>query len=410
MSDPVSLRVLADFLCARRAEITSQWIEQVRAERKIPSADEIPRAQLMDHLPALFDHLADELRGAGREVQAAASHDARAHGEHRWLQQYRLEELLREVSVLRSVFMRHLLAFQAEHPDFIQEVEWQANQIVHSYFDSLATESSSCFVARQQEELHEANRSLDEANLKLQNFNARLVEQDERRLRMLRTISHEVRNHLNAISFVVGILAIEDDPVVCHEHLEMLSRNLVEITGLVDELLDFATLLSGGERAELEVCDPGELYNDVAISLPEMARVKGLAFAGFNDPGIGPVISDCRKLRRIVLNLSLNAIKYTVQGEIRVDFRSGAGDTWHIEVSDTGPGIPAAECQRIFQEFHRVPATTGGQPGAGLGLAITLQLVKLLSGRIEVFSEVGRGTRFCVTLPRAPLKPPIAVL
>ena len=403
MSDRISLRVLAEFLCARRELITSQWVERVRAERKIDASDGLPREELMDHLPKLFDNLTDQLRQADPEVHASeASRNAQAHGDHRWEQQYRLDELLREISILRLVFMRHLVEFQREYPAFVQETEWLALRIIHQYFDRLAMDSTSQFVGRQQETLHIANQALAEANEKMEAFNDQLLFQDERRLQTLRTISHEVRNHLNAISVVVNILAKEPNPAVCHEYLEMLSRNLMDISALTNQLLDFAGLLSGGERLNLELCDPVPLFDELVLFFHEMAHGKGIAFTGVFDPDIGQVMTDRHKLHRIAMNLVSNAIKYTPAGEVTLAFRRRNASEWAIEVRDTGPGIPKEERVRIFQEFHRVPATTGGQPGAGLGLAISQQLVHLLGGEIEVDSEVGKGTTFRVILPREP--------
>lgn len=393
--------MLAEFFCDRRELITSQWIERVRQERKIPSSDDIPREELMDHLPNMFDHLTDQLRAADPQKDGEkAARDAQKHGAHRWEQQYRLDELLREISVLRLVFMRHLVDFQTAHPAFVKETEWEAQRIIHSYFDSMATGSTTQFVARQQEQLQAAIQSLAAANAKVEEFNDRLLDQDERRLLTLRTISHEVRNHLNAITMVVTILAKEANPALCHEYLETLSRNLLDITSLTNELLDFAGLLSGAERAEFERCDPALVYDELILFFNEMARTKGLTFSSTIAPDIGEIVTDRHKLQRVTMNLLSNAIKYTTAGEVGIAFLPGTDGNWAIEVSDTGPGVPPDECERIFEEFHRVPATTGGQPGAGLGLAITQRLVQLLGGRIEVESEVGRGTRFRVILPR----------
>ncbi|MDB6149603.1 MAG: histidine kinase [Chthoniobacter sp.] len=401
MSDHLSHQALAAFFCERREQITSEWLERVREERSIPASNSLPREELMDHLPNLFDHLTDQLRAGSPTIQQrAAARDAQAHGEHRWQQNYRLDELLREVAVLRRVFMRHLVTFQCAHPEFVGETEWSANRIVHGFFDGLLIDSTTEFVARQKQELFDANASLEAANTQIRQFNERLIEVDERRLHMLRTISHEVRNHLNAITFVVQVLASEANPSTAHEYYEMLSRNLVEISALMNQLLDFATLLSGGERVEWERCNPSHLYNELALALPEMARNKGLAFGGTNDPTIGEIFTDRNKLRRIVMNLAMNAIKYTRDGEVRLNFLPGVDGCWVLEVTDTGPGIPQEERQNIFEEFHRVAATTGGQPGVGLGLAITKQLIELLRGRIEVHAPEGGGTVFRVLLPR----------
>jgi len=403
MTQPISLTVLAEYFCDRREQITNEWIEQVRANRNIEGADNLPREELMDHLPTLFDNLTDQLRTSDPAVkEAKAARAAQAHGEHRWEQRYRLDELLREISVLRLVFLRHLVTFQAKHPSFVQETEWRASRIIHSYFDGLAIDSTTQFVARQQEEVQAANRSLAETTAMMEQFNEQLVKQDSRRLQTLRTISHEVRNHLNAITVVVTILAKEPNPAVCHEYLEMLSRNLLEISALMNQLLDFAALLSGGERIEWERIDPGQLYDELVLLLHEMARNKGLSFIGTIDASIGDVVSDRHKLRRIVMNLMTNAIKYTPAGEVSLSFLPGAAGHWIIEVNDTGPGIALEEQSRIFDEFHRVASTTGGQPGAGLGLAITQQLVKLLGGSIDLTSEVGQGTTFRIKLPTKP--------
>jgi signal transduction histidine kinase len=403
MSESISLVVLAEYFCDRREQITNEWIERVRANRKIDASENLPREELMDHLPRLFDNLTDQLRRSDpSEKEDDARRAAHAHGEHRWQQHYRLDELLREISVLRLVFMRHLVSFQAEHPTFVQETEWRAARIVHSYFDRLAIDSTVEFVARQQEDLAAANRLLAENTAMMEEFNERLVKQDARRLQMLRTISHEVRNHLNAITVVVTILAKEPNPAVCHEYLEMLSRNLIEISALMNQLLDFAALLSGGERLEWERIDPGELYDELVLLLHEMARNKGLSFIGTIDAGIGDIVGDRPKLRRIVMNLMTNAIKYTPSGEVSLAFLPARAGFWAIEVTDTGPGIPVEEQAHIFEEFHRVPTTTAGQPGAGLGLAITQQLVKLMGGTIELSSQSGKGTKFRIELPTKP--------
>ncbi len=403
MTASVSLTLLADFFCERREQITSEWIDRVREEREITAADVLPKHELMDHLPNLFDHLTDQLRAGDRAVQAEdAARDAQAHGEHRWHQNYALDELLREAAVLRKVFMRHLFTFQTEHPSFVQEAEWRAHRIIHSFFDTVLIDSTTQFVARQHEELRTANHSLQQATLRVQQFNERLLEQDDRRLQMLRTISHEVRNHLNAVSVVVMILGKEENPATCHEYIEMLSRNVIEITGLVNQLLDFAALLSGGERAELERIDAAPLFNELVLFLTEMAHGKGLAFQSRIDSDLGEIVTDRLKVHRIAMNLTTNAIKYTSQGEVCLSFVAAGADEWAIEVRDTGPGIPPQDRERIFEEFHRVASTAAGHPGSGLGLAITQQLVQLLGGRIELESEVGKGTQFRVVLPRKP--------
>jgi len=109
------------------------------------------------------------------------------------------------------------------------------------------------------------------------------------------------------------------------------------------------------------------------------------------------VVSDRLQVKQSSGNLVTNAIKYTKAGSVTLSMRA-AGPAWQIIVEDTGVGIRAEDLKRVFTEFERVGFTAEIR-GTGLGLAITQSLVELLHGRIEVESEVGKGSRFQVTLP-----------
>jgi hypothetical protein len=142
-----------------------------------------------------------------------------------------------------------------------------------------------------------------------------------------------------------------------------------------------------------------DLYRDVAVVLRKMADSKGLRFSGTVEAGLATVTSDRLKLRQIVLNLGTNAVKYTQSGAVSLCFARHDVECWMVEVCDTGPGIPRHGRNRMFEEFQRLPETSAGQQGAGLGLAIVGRLVQLLNGRIKLESEVGSGTCFQVILP-----------
>ena len=245
------------------------------------------------------------------------------------------------------------------------ECEWNALNVIHRFCDVLVMDSSTQFVARQQADLQGVNDALAETTARLQKANAELVQRDARRLRMLRTVTHEVRNHLNAVSVVVMLLDEETAAEDRRLHLEMLSRNLNEITSLMKQLLDFAALLSDGERLELDHFDPADLHHELALFLQEISHRKGLSFRGSVDGALDKVFSDRSKLHRIAMNLAMNAVKYTGTGEVHLCFRAHQDEHWVIEVRDTGPGIPAAEQESIFQEFHRVAATSGSESGQG---------------------------------------------
>src|SRR3712207_4761874 len=99
MSPDASLKELADFLCARREEITRRWTDAVRTDPAIPTSTKLPHEQLVDHLPYVFDDLAETLAGPIAPRAGSAEH-AQAHGEHRWWQGFQFTELLREMNIL----------------------------------------------------------------------------------------------------------------------------------------------------------------------------------------------------------------------------------------------------------------------------------------------------------------------
>jgi signal transduction histidine kinase len=226
-----------------------------------------------------------------------------------------------------------------------------------------------------------------------------LREQDARRLRTLRTVAHEVGNHLNAIALVSACLVHSPDLNTHREDLDVLGSNIRDINALMNQLLDFANLISGGEKLEAERVNLGAVYHDIAFMLEKMAEAKGLHFTGTMGDGLENVVSDSGKLRRIALNLGTNAVKYTPSGNVSLQFLPRGDDSWMMEVCDSGPGIPADEREHIFEEFTRLSSTSAGEPGAGLGLGIVRQLVELVKARLEFESQVGQGTCFRVILP-----------
>ncbi|HEY4257607.1 MAG TPA: HAMP domain-containing sensor histidine kinase [Candidatus Udaeobacter sp.] len=223
---------------------------------------------------------------------------------------------------------------------------------------------------------------------------AELQARDSRRLRMLRTVAHEVRNHANAISLVAV------DLNQSREDVAVIASSVRDINILMDQLLEFANLLFAGEKKlTTESLSLADLHHDIAVVLRKMADAKGLRFYGAVQKGLMTVASDRLKLRQIALNLGTNAVKYTQSGAVSLCFARHDAACWMLEVHDTGPGIPRHGRDKMFEEFQRLPETSANQPGAGLGLAIVRHLVQLLNGRIELESEVGSGTCFRVVLP-----------
>ena len=186
------------------------------------------------------------------------------------------------------------------------------------------------------------------------------------------------------------------------ENLEEVLRNAERLLGLIDSLLDFAKIEAGRSEVQPELVRIDELMQSVVTLVEPMLDKNRVELVCELPEKIAPLHTDPNKLRQILLNLLGNAVKFTDQGKIRITACQANG-TFKLAVADTGIGIDKADMDRIFDEFDRGRlAHGGGYSGTGLGLAIVKRLVDILGGSIAVESEVGKGSRFTVTLPVTP--------
>ena len=174
---------------------------------------------------------------------------------------------------------------------------------------------------------------------------------------------------------------------------------------LINDLLDLAKIDAGKTEINLQPVRSADLFEEVAEALRLTAERKGLSLK--LDYGRAPVefVSDPRLLRQILFNLSSNAIKFTDRGDVVLGIalrQQADASELVMSVSDTGIGIAQDDQQHLFEAFTRLGNAAGDQrEGTGLGLHLTQKLVALLGGRIELDSELGKGSEFRVVLPEA---------
>lgn len=145
-ADSVNAR-LADFICGRKEEMIRAWIGRVKADAAIPS-DTLTTNQLRNHLPRLFNDLADILRQYGSDDTARRTErDAEKHGLERWEQGFSLPDLLREILHLRAVFIYHLRVFEEMHPDFGTAARLFAHSTAHQFLDQMAIDATEQFLS-----------------------------------------------------------------------------------------------------------------------------------------------------------------------------------------------------------------------------------------------------------------------
>jgi heavy metal sensor kinase len=244
----------------------------------------------------------------------------------------------------------------------------------------------------------------DEFGLLASIFNetlGRLQDSFERLRRFTADASHELRTPLTAMRSV-GEVALHDslEPAAYRDVIGSMLEEVERLTALVESLLTLTRMDSRRIQLAREVVDLGAIAVNATEHLRVLAEEKEQTLRVEADGAI-EVECDPALLRQGVVNLVDNAIKYTQdKGHIRVAVTRRPSGEAAIEVEDDGPGIAAIHQQRIFERFYRVdPGRSRSDGGLGLGLAIARSTIEANGGRIEVESEVGRGTIFRVVLP-----------
>lgn len=394
-SDAHDLTLLADHLASRKSHLMKTWISSMRAHPSISSTDSMTRQQLADHLPLLFENLVARLRTAKLSNIGEPGPEARKHGGHRWRQGYRIEELFNETRLLRSIVTQHLfLTFGDRHPDFSREEENFAKEVIQDFFDRLVAQSVEQYVDEQQ-------RQIREFTLELEKHNQHLTEANQSRIELMRSVSHELRNSLEAQRVILAVVGKGNVRVEGDDLLEIAQRNLNEMGFLLNQLLDYSALVAGQDTGEQKQFSAREFFDELVSTWSVSMREAGVKFESKFDANLDVLTSDRQKLGQIARNLLSNAVKFQPKGrpgKAGLMFTRIDDERWRLSVWDEGIGIADQDISRLFKEFSRI-SPQEGVGGSGLGLAITRQLVELLGGRIDVTSKVGEGTRFDVNLP-----------
>lgn len=219
--------------------------------------------------------------------------------------------------------------------------------------------------------------------------------------RFLANVSHEIRSPLNAIYGYAQL--VERGADVDPQHAARVIRRSAEhLTNLVEGLLDLASVEQGVVRVDSGVVRAAALVQQVAEMFAPLAAQKELAFHCLIPDRLPEFVRmDERRVRQVLINLLSNAVKFTASGSITLAFRWSA-EMATFEVRDTGPGIPEDRREAIFSPYVRADehgmGMAEGKEGAGLGLAITSAIVRMLGGDLRLESAPGRGSTFSIVM------------
>jgi len=221
--------------------------------------------------------------------------------------------------------------------------------------------------------------------------------------RFLATMGHEVRTPMSGVMGMTELLLGTPLSAPQRRYAESIQQAGQHLLRLVDDALDLARIEADKLTLIIAPFAARALLEQVRLLLQPLAERKGLEFA-FSVTAAVPdwLAGDADRIRQIVLNLANNAIKFTERGSVTLHV-GWANDELRLVVTDTGPGLNAEQCQRIFARFEQAEGarTASRYGGSGLGLAICQELAAAMGGTIRVRSHPGQGARFEVCLPLA---------
>jgi signal transduction histidine kinase len=258
-------------------------------------------------------------------------------------------------------------------------------------------------VALLQAELAETNQGVLALYAELDDNAVELREAVDLKSRFLSYMSHEFRTPLASIMSIADILLVGmDGPLTAEQQkqIKFVQGSVRELTEMVDDLLDLAKVEAGRISISPEWFEMVDLFSALRGMFRPVVASSSVSLIFEEPQGVPALFTDDKKLSQILRNFISNALKFTVQGEVRVTARFIETDMIEFAVKDTGIGIAKEHLPALFSDFVQLDTRIQKRlRGTGLGLSLAKKFSELLGGRVAVESEIGRGSRFSVTIP-----------
>jgi signal transduction histidine kinase len=433
MTEPLiaeQLNALGRHLRAERDSILKNWRLVAEWDPLQSTARALTRAQFNDHIPPLLDAFEIKLgapQGSGREAKAddASRTEELKHGLQRWQQGYKLGELMQEWGYLQRCISNEIGSFARTQPEFRIEALHTAHSALIDMISEGIKRSVGEYSRLQQAEAAGHVRDLKQAL-------GDISEIERHRSVLIHQAVHDLRGNVQSVRTAADVLGESDmgenDRVAMAKQIQ---KEVEVVGGMLGELMMLARLEAGQEKRRVVPCDAAKVLAELSNSNMPVAAARSL-YLKTEGPVSLPVESDPGKLRRLVQNLLLNAIKYTNRGGVTVSWGEEK-ESWWVSVKDTGPGMlagPSAPITGALKEATAIARETeiagsdspqvlplaAGDPktspqaqnrssGEGIGLSIVKRLCELLDASVEFASSSEAGSTFRVRFPRSYLTP-----
>jgi signal transduction histidine kinase len=258
-------------------------------------------------------------------------------------------------------------------------------------------------LASLQTELAETNKGVVALYAELDQNAVELREAADLKSRFLSYMSHEFRTPLASITSVTDILIIGmDGPLTAEQQrqLRFVQGSVRELTEMVDDLLDLAKVEAGRISISPEWFEMVDLFSALRGMFRPIVGTSSVSLIFEEPENVSRIYTDDKKLAQILRNFISNALKFTAEGEVRVSARLGGDGMIEFAVSDTGIGIDKEHLPALFADFVQIDTRIQKRlRGTGLGLSLARKFAELLGGRVAVQSQLGKGSRFSVSIP-----------
>ena len=361
---------LARALRASIHAVTHRWVDVVT--ESLPSADQLTFGQVRDDMPHVLEQVAKALESDQPFATRKLERITLLHGETRFHQNFRLEELMTEHSILRPIVLEEVTA-RLGRPMSVGEVS-----ALMAALDLVTRQAHLEFVEHQTRQLHAAN----EAQSKYLSF-----------------LSHDLRGGLNGVCLMIEVLkrelASEERFKESVDDLDMMRRSIFDTIATMDRFLHAERFRKGKVQVRPSRVNLRHLLMDVVAQFTYQAKDKSVELT-IDAPAESTINSDKDLLSMILQNVTSNAIKYGPRAPVSLSATpiGNNGGAWRLSVADQGPGIPPEKMASLFATFTR--GETQGQPGVGLGLSIARQAADLLGAKLWAESDGEKGTTFHV--------------